>query len=169
MMRIFVTALLVSALMAVERQSFLLPDRMHDVRAHLKKIVSEAERTLIIATPSLHEKALSDAIAKAAERGTSVTLVTSAEPGDAGGLVRYANVRLLTLEGLRAGDFDGRLEVTLLLADGRTGCLGTLPLIHEALAHSVGILECSDDPAAARRYGAYLDTMIARSSPYLRP
>jgi hypothetical protein len=142
---------------------------MQDAGSFLKKRLRSARNSIVIATPSLQYRALSNAVADAAERGIPVTLITSEEPGDARGLVRYANVRLLILKGLQGDDFDGRLKATLLRVDGHTGCLGSLPLARRELAHSIGILECRDEPAAVKRYGAYLETMIKRSSPYLKP
>lgn len=148
---------------------FMFPDEASDAIHRLKQEIASAQRSVVIITPKLQSRSLSDSIVKLMGKNVAVTIITAPEtPGDSAGLSQYAGITVMAHRGIHSDAYEGTLASSLLLIDSQRLCTSALSFEDISMRHDSAILECSGDPGRIDAYGNYISALRIRAKPYLR-
>lgn len=171
-MRLFTALLAATISLGAAEETFLLPDQAYEARRALREAVTEAgSEGLLLVTPRLGDRVLTDALVVMLGRGGALSLLTEAPDAVslAPSLAAYQNVDYRIGAGLAGDESAGALAMLLLVVPGKSVCFGTAAADPASMEHDLGFLTCTRERDALRAYAALARTVFGRSGSYLQP
>ncbi|MDQ1298969.1 MAG: hypothetical protein QG558_1508 [Campylobacterota bacterium] len=140
---------------------FLLPDEGSRFNYHLQSLVKNAQKEIIIVTPSMNYPSLNKPLVRAVSRGGHLTIIASKPSGDPLRLIAYAGVTLYAYA-------PRAIANTLILIDNTHVCHLGGALNEKNLGDTVSQVWCSDEPSLILSTQKQITTLLKRSKSYLQ-
>lgn len=140
---------------------FLLPDEGSHFNHYLQVLVKNAQKEIIIVTPSMNYPALNKNIIHSLSHGAHLTIIDSNQSGDPLRLIAYEGVTLYRYPARDIAD-------TLILIDNTHICHLSGSLNEKNLGEAVSHVWCSDEPSLILAIKKQITTLLKRSKPYLQ-
>lgn len=140
---------------------FLLPDEGSRFNHHLQSLFKNAQKEIIIVTPSMNYPSLKKPLVRAVSRGGHLTLIVSKPSEDPLRLIAYERVTLYAYA-------PRAIANTLILIDNAHVCHLGGSLDEKSLGDTVSQVWCSDEPSLILSTQKQITTLLKRSKPYLQ-
>ena len=139
---------------------FSLPDEGSHFNHYLHLLVKNAQKEIIIVTPSMNYPSFSKNIIDSLSHGTHLTIISSKQSGDP--------LRLIAYEGVSLYEYSPRaISDTLILIDSTYVCHLSGSLNEKSLGEAVSHVWCSDESSLILSTQKQISRLLKRSKPYL--
>lgn len=140
---------------------FLLPDEGSHFNHYLQVLFKNAQKEIIIVTPSMNYPSLNKHIIHSLSHGVHLTIIASKRSEDP--------LRLIAYEGVTFYSYAPRVITdTLILIDNTHICHLSGSFNEKSLGKAVSHVWCSDESSLALSTQKQITTFIKRSKPYLQ-
>ena len=139
---------------------FLLPDEGSHLNHYLQILVKNAQKEIVIVTPSMNYPSLSKNILRSVSHGTHLTIIASNQSGDPLRLIAYEGVTLYTYVPRVLAD-------TLILIDNTHVCHLSGSFNEKSLGETVSHVWCSDESSLILSTHKKITTFKKHSKLYL--
>jgi hypothetical protein len=139
---------------------FLLPDEGSHFNHYLHQLIKNAQKEIIIVTPSMNYPSFNKNIINSLSHGTHLTIIASKQSGDPLRLIAYQGVSLYTYAPRAISD-------TLILIDNTYVCHLSGSLNEKNLGEAVSQVWCSDASSLILSTQKQISRLLKRTKPYL--